>query len=220
MTIERIKIFNTDAIGVFAQAAGQFVFAPSNTSLATKRTLESKTLNQVVELGLGGINAVGVMVVSNNNGVLLPYNADDEDVVRVKKLGLSVAKSASKSNALGNLLAANSTIGFASPKLNLSTIKLAEDVLNIEVVKTTVANLMTVGSALVLNNKGFICHPETTEEEFELIRSASKLAGSRVTINSGYPYVRSGILSDDKFALVGYTTTGIEMAEIENALGL
>lgn len=218
--IERVKLFNTDALGVFAQANDRAVFVPLNTGFRVRRVLEGRVDLEVVELGLGGIAAVGVMVVSNSVGVVLPYNVEEEDLRRLRRAGFNVARSNTKMNALGNLVVANSRVAFASPRLAASTLKLVGDTLDVEVVRTTVAGLHTVGSALALNDKGFACHPETTDEEMKVISEASGLRGSRVTVNSGYPYVRSGIIYNDSFALVGHTSTGIEMAEIGSALGI
>jgi translation initiation factor 6 len=220
LMIERVKLFNTDALGVFAQASDNAVFIPLNTAPRVKRVLEGRVDVDVVELGLGGIAVVGAMIVSNSVGVMLPYNVDEEDVHRVKAVGLNVARSNTKLNALGNLVVANSKIGFASPRLAASTVKLIEDTLGVEVVRTTVAGLHTVGSALALNNRGFACHPQTTDDEIRVISEASGLRGRRVTVNSGYPYIRSGIIYNDGFALLGYTSTGIEMAEVSSALGI
>ncbi|MEM0271016.1 MAG: translation initiation factor IF-6 [Thermoprotei archaeon] len=219
--IERVKLFNTDAIGVFARASDSAVFVPLNTAWRLKKVFGGREMDiNVVELGLGGIVAVGAMIVANNMGVILPYNVDEEDVRRVKAAGFNFARSNTKLNALGNLVVANSKVGFVSPRLTASTVKLVEDTLGVEVVSTTVAGLQTVGSSLALNNRGFACHPLATEEEFRLISEVSGLRGRRVTVNSGYPYIRSGIIYNDHFVLMGYSSTGIEMAELSSALGV
>jgi translation initiation factor 6 len=218
--IERVKLFNTDALGVFAQASDRVLFVPSNTSSHVTRVLKNRLDIKVLELKLGGIAAVGIMLVANDKGVVLPYNVDEDDIRRLKAEGFNVARSNSKTNALGNLVVANSRVGFASPKLGQTTVKLVEDTLDVEIIKTTVGGLTTVGSALALNNKGFACHPQTSDSEMETIVEATGLKGLRVTVNSGYPYIRSGMIYNDGFALLGYTSTGIEMAEIGSALSI
>lgn len=215
-----MKIFNTESIGIFALATDKYVFVPLNSQESSKRLIREKTGTEVVELGIGGISAVGAMVAANNNGVMLPYNADDEDVLNLKHRGFNVIRSRSKYNALGNLLAVNSRVGFASPILSDAFLDAAEDILGVELFRVTIGGLNTIGSALVLTDKGFACHPETSEEELELVRARTRLDGARVTVNGGYPYIRSGMISNSSSVLVGYATTGIEMAEIENALGI
>lgn len=51
MMIERVKLFNTDALGVFAQASDNAVFIPLNTAPRVKRVLEGRVDVDVVELG-------------------------------------------------------------------------------------------------------------------------------------------------------------------------
>ncbi|PSN86807.1 hypothetical protein B9Q02_01215 [Candidatus Marsarchaeota G1 archaeon BE_D] len=216
--IEKLNLFNTEVIGAFALASNKFIILPYSVDSKIVQFFEERTRLNVIKLSLGGINSVGIMVAMNDNGIVLPYNADEEDICILKKEGLNVHLSKSKMNALGNMIVANNKVGFVSPKLSMATIKAAEDTLGVELIKTTIAGLTTIGSSLALNSKGFVCHPQTTETEFALVSSNTNLNGVRVTVNSGYPYVRSGIIYNDSFVFVGYKTTGIEMAEIERAL--
>ncbi|MCL5788281.1 MAG: translation initiation factor IF-6 [Candidatus Marsarchaeota archaeon] len=220
MTIERVKLFNTENIGVFAQANNRFLFVPRAGRAGSLDAVSGRVGLERFEVDLGNISAVGIMIVCNDYGVVLPYNADPETVSAIRSKGLNVHVSTSKVNALGNLVAVNSRVGYASPRVPSSLVSAIEDTLGVEVFTTTVAGLSTVGSSLAMNNKGFVCHPETTDEEFEIIQATSKLEGSRVTVNGGYPYVRSGIICNDKVVLVGQLSTGVELAEIESALGL
>ncbi|MEM3670310.1 MAG: translation initiation factor IF-6 [Thermoprotei archaeon] len=220
MTIERLSLFNTENIGVYARANNSCVFVPAGLGRMFSELIGSKTGIDTVELELGGISATGIMIACNDNGVILPYNASEEAVSAIRNRGLNYHVSKSRVNALGNLLAANSKVCFASPILGHPLLKAVEDTLDVEVVATTVAGLTTVGSSLALNNKGFVCNPETSDEEFELIKNRSGLSGSRVTVNGGYPYVRSGMVFNDHFVLVGKLSTGVELAEIESGLGL
>lgn len=217
--IERVNLFSTEMLGVFAQASNRYVVIPESYLRSYAPFFEKHGL-RVLALGLGGISAVGIMVSLNDNGIVLPYNADEEDVRRAKTLGLNVCVSRARTNALGNLVITNNRVGFASPRLSTATVKTVEEALDVELIRMSVAGIVTVGSVLSLNNKGFAVHPEASDEEVDTIKRVTGLDGSRTTINGGYPYIRSGIIYNDTIALVGDRTTGIEMAEIERALAL
>jgi translation initiation factor 6 len=217
--IERVNLFSTEMVGVFAQASNKYVAIPESYSRVYSSFFVERGLD-ILALGLGGISAVGIMVSLNDNGIVLPYNADDEDIRRAKLLGLNVSVSKARTNALGNLVIANNRVGFVSPRLSTPTIKTVEDALGVELVRMSIAGILTIGSVLSLNNKGFAVHPEASDDEVDAIKRVTGLDGSRTTINGGYPYVRSGIIYNDSIAFVGDRTTGIEMAEIERALAL
>ncbi|MFA6805383.1 MAG: translation initiation factor eIF-6, partial [Candidatus Methanomethylophilaceae archaeon] len=78
----------------------------------------------------------------------------------------------------------------------------------------------TVGSVCVATNKGCICHPDTTDEELEVISDILKVEAKRASVNHGVKYLGAGILANSKGALIGDDTTPIEMGKIEDGLNL
>ena len=97
--------------------------------------------------------------------------------------------------------------------------KVAE-ILNVEVVKASVAGCNTVGSVCRCTNKGCVCSTDTTDDEVEILREVLKVDVQRSTVNHGSKYIGAGILANSKGALVGDETTPIEMGRIEDGLSL
>jgi translation initiation factor 6 len=72
----------------------------------------------------------------------------------------------------------------------------------------------------VATNKGVLCHPEITREEFDLVKSVLKVDGAIGTANYGASMVGACLIANSKGAVVGYRSTPIELGRIEDALHL
>ena len=68
--------------------------------------------------------------------------------------------------------------------------------------------------------KGCICHPDVTEEEAAVIEDVLKVEVRKTTVNHGSRAVGAGVLANSKGALVGDSTTPIELGKIEDGLVL
>ena len=94
----------------------------------------------------------------------------------------------------------------------------AGDALGVEVVRSKVAGYVQSGAMLRANSSGGIVHPEADEEQ---VRRLSKAMGARLepaTVNGGVPFVSSGMLVNEKCAVVGSFTTGPEIMMLTRAL--
>ncbi len=122
-------------------------------------------------------------------------------------------------NAIGNNVLVNDRCALVHPQLSKKTIKAIEDILDVEVVKGTIAGMKTVGSVAVVTNNGLLTHPKTTEEDLEILKALFKVPVYFGTVNFGTPFIGSGLVANSKGAITGTKTTGIEMGRIEEALG-
>ncbi|MDD1776161.1 MAG: hypothetical protein LUP94_02280, partial [Candidatus Methanomethylicus sp.] len=97
--------------------------------------------------------------------------------------------------------------------------KLIQDHLKVDVHEATIAGLRMPGVSAVVNNKGLVCHPLTTDDEIAELRRIFNIPVDVSTINCGFPYIRVGMTANSKGVVVGQETTGPEMARIESSLG-
>ena len=137
---------------------------------------------------------LGVLMVLNNHGILLPRTSSPEEIANLQKsTDLNVKILDTKYNALGNLISVNDKGGVISPIIEKEFVKEIEDVLDIEVIQKRIAGYDQVGAVIKTNNHGAVIHPETDEED---IKNFSNILGVNVepaTINGGIPFVSSGI---------------------------
>ena len=164
----------------------------------------------VVRLELLSTELHGVMISGNNNGVLLPYHVDPDDIVRLRKLGLNAEIFASKYTALGNLILANSRHALVYRGLSQAE-------LGVEVEPLAFPFGVTVGSLTVVTEKGILLPPSGEALLAEIERKFG-VRGELTTVNMGFDYLRLGIVANSKGALVGDLTTGTEFSNIERGL--
>jgi translation initiation factor 6 len=106
----------------------------------------------------------------------------------------------------------------AYPFLNERELEEISDALGVEVERGSVANVPTVGSVLVVTDRGGIVHPEASEEEIEALSKKFGVSIAPGTVNFGVAFIRTGLVANNKGAIVGEDTTGPELARIQMAL--
>jgi len=75
-----------------------------------------------------------------------------------------------------------------------------------------------IGSMAVATNKGVVIHPHASEDEVKRVQDILKVDVEPSTINSGVPYVSSGIIANSKNAIVGNLTNGPELSMLSRIL--
>jgi len=215
-------------IGAFIAATNEFViigdgFRPKIISEIEKVLNAPVIVQRIYEEDL-----VGCLVVANSNGILVPAEALDEEILAIRRhLDVPIEKISLKgtySNALGNIILANNSRAIIHEAIylkNRKAMQKIEDTLDVEIIPFSLEFTNAIASYAIVNSKGLVVSPLFNQEEIEKLREALKIPRDRVviaTINMGNPIVRSGCIANDKGVLVGNRTTGVELARIYNAL--
>ena len=215
------EISGSPNIGVYSKATDNYLIVPSK--IATKDYLKiGNALNtKVVNSFIGDSILIGVLIVANSHGILLPHYAlKNEMNCLIKETGVNVKKVKSRKTAIGNLILANDYGAIIDEQLNESNIvKTINDILNVEVVSGTIFNLPYVGSLAIATNKGVLAHPMILDNEKSLIEEVLRVPVERGTVNGGVPYVSSGMIANINGVVVGNLTTGPELFIISNLFG-
>ncbi len=212
MSIFRYDLYKSPNVGIFAKSNDSVVLLPYGYA-------ETKTIKLIdylevdpIFVSIAGNRIIGPMVVLNNNGMILPSLATDDEITYLKQMtGLNIARLESKLTAIGNLITANDYGAIVSPLFNGEFDKQIEDILGINVYTMSVAGFNQTGSMIVSNNQGAAIHPKASEKEIETISSVLKVDVEPLTINGGIPYLSSGIICNSKSLVVGSLTTGPEL---------
>ena len=212
MSIFRYDLYKSPNVGIFAKSNDSVVLLPYGYA-------ETKTIKLIdylevdpIFVSIAGNRIIGPMVVLNNNGMILPSLATDDEITYLKQMtGLNIARLESKLTAIGNLITANDYGAIVSPLFNGEFDKQIEDILGINVYTMSVAGFNQTGSMIVSNNQGAAIHPKASETEIETISSVLKVDVEPLTINGGIPYLSSGIICNSKSLVVGSLTTGPEL---------
>ena len=155
---------------------------------------------------------LGPMTAMNNNGILVPSIATDEEIFVLKQAtGLNVDRLNSKFTAIGNLISTNDNGALVSPLFKGEADQQIRDALGVPVHSMTVGGFIQTGSMIVATNTGAAVHPKATEDEINMISETLQVQVEPVTVNGGVPFLSSGILANSKSVIVGTLTSGPEL---------
>jgi translation initiation factor 6 len=214
-------------IGVFCRLIGRVMLAPMEASDEFVELAEETLSVKVIRTFLAGTNLHGSLIAANDRGLIAPYFFDRSEIERTMRSSgiddisdLTVELSDDPLTAWGNNLLLGERTAVANPDLTRDSKKRIGDVLDVEVVPMSIAEVNTVGSITVMNSKGLVVHPKATERELEELRSIFKREVAISTANFGSPYLGASVLANDHGALIGTRSSGVEMNRIENTLDL
>ncbi|VFJ14143.1 translation initiation factor IF-6 [Candidatus Nitrosocosmicus franklandus] len=218
MGIFRYDLYKSPNVGIFAKSNDKLVLLPHGYAETKIKKITEILDVEPLFVSIAGNRIIGPMVVLNNNGMILPSTASDDELVYLKRLtGLNVTKLDSKYTAVGNLISSNDKGAIVSPLFKNELDKQISDVLGVEVHTMSIADLNQTGSIVVSTNNGAAVHPRATEEEVEIISSVLKVEVEPLTINGGIPYLSSGMIWNSKSLIVGSLTTGPELIMLSRA---
>jgi translation initiation factor 6 len=211
--IYKYDVYKSPNIGLFIKANDRIIVIPFGfaetkiTKLTHYLQIEEKIFASIASTRL-----IGPMTVMNNNGILLPSIASDEEVCILKQAsGLNVERLKSKFTAIGNLISTNDNGALVSPLLNSDINQQVRDVLGVPVNSITVGGFIQTGSMIVATNIGAAIHPRATEEEVKIISESLQVQVEPATVNGGVPFLSSGIVANSKSVIVGSLTSGPEL---------
>jgi len=218
MDIFKYDVYSGSNVGIFTSVNDKFLFVPNGFAKTKAENLAHYLQTEYLMTPVANTRLLGVLMVLNNHGILLPGTSSPEEIANFQKCtGLNVKKLDTKHIALGNLICVNDKGGIVSPIVEKEFIKEIADVLDIEVIQKKVAGFHQVGAVMEANNLGGVIHPETDEED---IKNFSNVLGVNIepaTINGGIPFVSSGILANSNAVVVGNLTNGPEIMMLTRA---
>lgn len=219
MGIYKYDVYKTPNIGLFVRTNDKIIIIPFGfaetkiTKLMQRLQVEGK-----VCASIAGTRLIGPMTVMNNNGILVPSTASDEEIQILEQAsGLNVDRLNSKFTAIGNLISTNDNGALISPLFKGEVDQQVQDVLGVPVASMTVGGFIQIGSMVVATNTGAAIHPKATEEEIKVISETLQVQVEPLTVNGGIPFLSSGIIANSKSVVVGGLTSGPELIMLSRA---
>ena len=206
-------------IGLFGYASNEYCLLGDDVRMKVAKRI-AETLNvQLHRVSIAGTSLMGVFCAGNSKSMIIPSIAFDEEMKKLDKAGIRYEVIETRFTALGNNVLANDHGCLVNPDMEDEAIKQIENALRVKVKRATIAGLNTLGSLAVLNRHGCLANYDISEDETQEIRKVLKLKTLPSSINRGNPYVKSGLILNDLDYVVGDQSTGVEIGEVENALG-
>jgi translation initiation factor 6 len=221
MGLHLIDIYRSPNIGIFMKANESFLLVPKGLAQTKSDKLCESLGVSAVPTSIGESRLLGVLSSMNSNGLLVSRLAEEGEVNEIKAAtGLNVSRLESKLTAVGNLVVANDRCALVSPALDSTAVSQVKDVMGTEVERLPVGEYYQTGSLIVATNKGAAVYPGLDEREVGRIGSLLGVDAYPTSVNSGVPYVASGLIANSKNAIVGSQTTGPELVFITRALSV
>lgn len=207
-------------IGVFAAANEDLAFVAHDAAGEFVDGIENTLKVKVIRCTVADSFVVGSLIAMNSNGAIVSGLATDREL-EILREHISVATIDDKLNAAGNNILVNDRGAIVNPDVDKATLVQIQDVLGVECVRSTIADINTVGSVCRATNKGAAVHPDATDKDIQLIKDVLKIDDiERTTLNHGCRFVSPCVIANSKGALVGDETTPIEMGKLEDGLHL
>ena len=218
MDIIKFDVYRGPNIGIYTKVNDEFVFVPNGFASSKSEKLAEYLQTDYIVTSVADTRLLGILMVVNNHGILMPNTCSEEELVKIKKkTDLNVDILDVKFNALGNMMSVNDKGGIVSPSLPKESLQKIEDVLDIEVLQKKIAGFHQVGAVMATSQSGGIVHPETDDEDIKIISNILGVKVEPATINGGLPYLSSGILVNNKSMVVGTLTNGPEIMMLTRA---
>ncbi|MEM2848803.1 MAG: translation initiation factor IF-6 [Candidatus Bathyarchaeia archaeon] len=220
MSLQYFQYLGNPNIGLFIIATDEFLLVPSGMSENKMEFLRGCfKVDRVLSLRIRGSKLLGALSVANSKGVLLPYGCEYEaDLIR-EKLGVK-AVSIQTFISLGNRILANDKAAIVDPQMPEDIMHIIEEALSVKVKRSTIANLPYVGSSAVASNKAAYTHPKIRQDEALLIEDFLDVSVHTGTVINGLPYVKLGLVVNQKGGVVGRGTSGSELMAISRCFSL
>ncbi|CAI0403550.1 unnamed protein product [Linum tenue] len=208
----RLQFENNCEVGVFSKLTNAYCLVAIGGSESFYSIYESELADviPVVKTSIAGTRIIGRTCAGNKNGLLVPHTTTRVVVQRIDE----------RLNALGNHIACNDHVALAHTDLDRETEELIADVLGVEVLRTTIAGNILVGTYCALSNRGGMVHPHTFIEELDELSTLLQVPLVAGTVNRGSDLIAAGMTINDWTAFCGSDTTATELSVIENVFKL
>ncbi|VVB69847.1 Translation initiation factor 6 [uncultured archaeon] len=203
-------------LGIYFKANNEFLLAPKNTPEKTLKTLVETLEVTPIKMTIDNSHYLGIYGAMNDNGILIPESISRDELAILKK-HFNVGEMPYPVCAISNSVLCNNKYAAVSEDFPHKLQKIIADALNVEVL-TVKLESHNVGAQGVANNNGVLCGTLMHEHEQQQIEKIFKIKTIRGSVNFGLPYVNLGIIANDKGAVVGSNTTGIEIQKIYEGL--
>ncbi len=200
-------------IGVFSAGSEELVVIPPIDGEVFEEALDCTA----VKTTIGGTRVVGSLMGLNSKGAVVSDIIEEREIEKLVD-HVNVTVIPDPQNALGNNILLNDNGAMLHPDIGEDAKEAIAEELEVEVKSGTIAGVKMVGSVAVATNKGLLCHPHVDDDEIEILEELFQVPVSKGTANHGSGWIGTCLVANTVGAVIGNTTTPIEMGRIEEGL--
>ena len=224
MAIE-LHLENSNEIGAFVNLTNNYCIVPENSSETFYEVLESELNTQlpIIPVSIAGTKNIGNLTVGNKKGLLVPINTTEKELKYLEEKlpeSVKIQRINEKFNSLGNCISCNDNMAIIHPDMDKETETIIENVLGVEVFRSTIAGNSLVGSYSYITNLGGMVHPLASETECEELSNLLQIPIVSGTVNRGSELIGAGLFVNDWIGFCGSDCTASEIMMIEKVFKL
>ncbi|EEA06067.1 eukaryotic translation initiation factor 6, putative [Cryptosporidium muris RN66] len=221
----RTAFESSSEVGVFTNLTNSYCLLAHGSSAAFTSVFEAELMDHIpiINTLIGGTRLVGRCTVGNRHGLLVSNMTSDQELQHLRNSlpdEIKVQRIEERLSALGNCIACNDYVALIHADMDKESEEIIQDILNVEVFRTTIAGHVLVGSYARFTNQGGIVHTMTSEEEMNELSALLQVPVASGTVNRGSDVISAGVVVNDWAGFVGMETTATEMAVIERMFKL
>jgi translation initiation factor 6 len=217
--LKRMNLTGSPNLGVYISVNDEVAIVPFNLSTEVEDIIKETLEVDTIKTSIAGCNLNGALAVGNSNGFVVSPYINEKELQTLEDAGLNVSLMPGKYTAVGNIIAANDHGAIVGPKVGEKAVKVIEDTLKVPVEISSIADSNIIGSSSLVTNKGFLVHRDASYEELDFVEEVFKVEGNIGTVCKGMPLVGACGIANSQGAIVGESTTGPDMARLEESLG-
>jgi translation initiation factor 6 len=211
-----LAIRGVPLIGLYIRVTEDFAVLGIDDDKA-KEYLKEELDVDVVVTTIAGSELVGALATANSSGILVSDQIREKEIEKLKKL-FEVHVVKTPMTCLGNIVCVNDRGAVVHPEADSSIVEAVKNFLDVDVAKSTIGGIKTVGMSAVVTNKGGLLNPNANEWEIKRVEEVMKVEVGTGTVNFGSDMVGTGLVANSKGYIAGKDTTGFELGIIEESL--
>ncbi len=221
MASAKMSINGNDYVGAFAVATDSYALIAERIGARYEHVIEEVLRKKIARVSINGSDLIGIYVAANSHALLLPELAyrNEADLAARQLDDVNVAVLETGLNALRNNILANDKIAIINPMYSSSEAKIIGDNMGVEVIRMGIGGFSTVGANNILTNKGMVMNNRVSGEEEEALRKLVSSV-SQSTANMGSLSIGLCTIANSEGIIAGSSTSGYEIANMEDGLGL
>lgn len=170
-------------------------------------------------LTVAGTSLVGVFASGTDKLLLLPDILLDHEKRQIESLDIPYALFKTDNTALGNNILFNEHGCLINPIYTKKEQEELKRLIGLEPQVRRIADVETPGSVIVFNNELGLMHNDATVDDINFVSELFNRECTNATINMGVPYIRSGLCCNKNGFVISATTSGPEIAFVDEYLG-
>lgn len=220
MHIETNSYFGNPNVGMHVFANDKLAIVGNNLSDEHIQQIKDILKVPVFKTNVCGTTLPGIFIAGDNNAILVPDIVLENEREVLESLPMKVIFVPTKNTALGNSVCLKDNILITHDEFEEEAIKhIQKEIESLQIHRISVGDTTVIGSCLCLTPKGGVIHPEVDDDTLQELQDLLNVKITRGTVNQGSPYVRSGICANSNGFIIGNTSAGPEITNVDEALG-